>query len=166
MRYRRILFKGAAYFFTVNLVERVSDLRGVVGKVRHRHPFEIITWVVLPDHLHTIWRMPDEDTDYPARWALIKAGFSRKIPKTNGPREERIGRSREKKGERGIRQRRYWEHMIRDDRHLERHVNDIHYNPVKHGHAIRAADWEFSRSLSDLGDRSEKARNRDHFFAN
>nr|VFJ51665.1 MAG: putative transposase [Candidatus Kentron sp. FW] len=147
MYYRRIFAKGATYFFTVNLadrssrllVERIGDLRMVVGEVRGAHPFHIMAWVVLPDHLHAIWRMPDNDTDYPMRWGLIKAGFSRRIP-----RGERVGASRKGKGERGIWQRRYWEHTIRDDTDLERHMDYVHYNPVKHGHARQAADWEFS----------------------
>ncbi|VFM94998.1 MAG: putative transposase [Candidatus Kentron sp. G] len=147
MRYRRMRFDGAAYFFTVNLadrsscllVERIGDLRVVVGEVRRAHPFEIVAWVVLPDHLHALWRMPEGDTDYPTRWALIKAGFSRTIPKV-----EQIVHSRKKKGERGIWQRRYWEHTIRDDTDLGRHMSYIHYNPVKHGYVRRAMDWEFS----------------------
>ena len=120
-------------------MDRIDSLRSVVGEVYRAHPFEIIAWVVLPEHLHAIWRMPDGDTDYPMRWGLIKAGFSRALPKV-----EKIGQSRTKKGERGIWQRRYWEHMIRDDLDLERHVDYIHYNPVKHGCVRRAMDWEFS----------------------
>ena len=105
MYYRRIFHFGATYFFTVNLadrsssllVDRIDSLRSVVGEVYRAHPFEIIAWVVLPEHLHAIWRMPDGDTDYPMRWGLIKAGFSRALPKV-----EKIGQSRTKKGERGI----------------------------------------------------------------
>ena len=147
MRYRRALIKGATYFFTVNLadrsshllVDRVDDLREAVRVVRITHPFEIVAWVVLPDHLHAVWRLPRDDADYPMRWGLIKASFSRRIPKGEGVRD-----SRQKKGERGIWQRRFWEHMIRDDADLQRHVDYTHYNPVKHGYARRAIDWEFS----------------------
>ena len=121
MRYRRALIPGASYFFTVNLadrsarllVERIADLREVVRDVRRAHPFEIVAWVVLPDHLHAVWTLPDGDADYATRWGLIKAGFSRRIPKG-----ERIRASRARKGERGIWQRRFWEHLIRDDRDL------------------------------------------------
>ena len=131
MHYRRALVEGATYFFTVNLaerssrllVDRVGDLREVVRRVREEHPFEIVAWVVMPDHIHAIWRLPENDANYSKRWALIKAGFSRAMPKT-----ERIRESRERKGERGIWQRRFWEHLIRDDTDLQRHVDYTHYN--------------------------------------
>ena len=147
MRYRRALIGGATYFFTVNLanrshhllVDRIEDLREVVRDVRRAHPFEIVAWVVMPDHLHAIWQLPDDDDDFAMRWGLIKAGFSRRIPK-----DERIRPSRMKKGERGIWQRRFWEHLIRDDSDRQRHVDYIHYNPVKHGYVQRAVDWPFS----------------------
>lgn len=95
--------------------------------------------VVLPEHLHAIWTLPQNDVNYPMRWQLIKAGFSRGMNK-----EENISASRKSKGERGIWQRRYWEHLIRDDDDYEKHVNYIHYNPVKHGYVARAADWSYS----------------------
>ncbi|WP_295445987.1 transposase [uncultured Thiodictyon sp.] len=147
MRYRRALLEGATYFFTVNLadrssrllVDRVADLREAVRRVRLDHPFDIIAWVVMPDHVHAVWRLPDTDADYSTRWALIKANFSRTIPKA-----ERIGESRQGKGERGIWQRRFWEHVIRDETDLQRHVDYTHYNPVKHGYVQRAVDWPFS----------------------
>jgi len=147
MRYRRVLFKGATYFFTVNLadrrsdllVEKVGDLREVVRNVHKVHPFEIIAWVVMPDHLHAVWRLPEGDSDYAMRWTLIKANFSRRLPKF-----EQISDSRRKKGERGIWQKRFWEHTIRDDNDLQRHVDYTHYNPVKHGLVGKASDWQFS----------------------
>jgi putative transposase len=92
--------------------------------------------VILPDHFHSLWTLPPGDADYATRWMLIKAGFSRRIAAG-----ERRSESRIKKGERGIWQRRYWEHLIRDQQDYEHHVAYIHYNPVKHGHADRAADW-------------------------
>jgi putative transposase len=95
--------------------------------------------VVLPDHLHAIWRLPEGDADFPLRWSLIKAAFSRAIPKI-----EVIGRSRKMKRERGIWQRRYWEHQIRNDDDLGRHVAYIHFNPVKHGYVASAVDWPYS----------------------
>jgi putative transposase len=136
MRYRRAIIEGGTYFFTVNiadrsrrlLVERVADLREVVRTVRQRHPFEILAWCVLPEHLHAVWTLPPGDADYAMRWGLIKAGFSRCIPQG-----ERIRHSRSTKGERGIWQRRYWEHVIRDDHDLARHIAYTHFNPVKHG---------------------------------
>lgn len=147
MDYRRALVPGGAYFFTVNLadrtsrllVERADMLRDVVREVRQRHPFEIVAWVVLPDHIHAVWKLPAGDADFPMRWALIKAGFSRRIAPA-----ENVNPSRAMKGQRGIWQRRFWEHLIRDDDDLARHVDYIHINPVKHGHAAKASDWPWS----------------------
>ena len=147
MRYRRTRQPGGTYFFTVNLAERssslltdhVDDLRRVVSSVKRNHPFGILAWVVMPDHLHAIWTLPENDGDCATRWMLIKAGFSRSIPKG-----ERVRTSRLAKGERGVWQRRFWEHLVTDDNDLERHVDYVHINPVKHGHAARAADWPYS----------------------
>lgn len=147
MRYRRANIQGGCYFFTVALanrksallVEQVDYLRQAFRIVRQRHPFEIIAMAVMPEHLHTIWQMPPGDADFALRWALIKSAFSRAIPK-----HEYISKSRESKRERGIWQRRYWKHMIRDDNDLEGHVDYIHYNPVKHGLVQRAIDWPHS----------------------
>nr|WP_281167369.1 transposase [Rudaea cellulosilytica] len=121
------------------LVDRIDDLRASVRLVKQRHPFEIVAWIVLPEHLHAIWTLPQDDADYSTRWALIKAGFSRRIE-----RSEVISPSRRAKGERGLWQRRFWEHQIRDGIDLQRHVDYVHFNPVKHGHALRAADWRYS----------------------
>lgn len=147
MRYRRALMPGGTFFFTVNLHDRKSDLlvrqvralRTAVRTVKARHPFDILAWVVLPEHLHAVWTLPPDDADFSIRWALIKAGFSRAIP-----RAESVSASRRRKGERGIWQRRFWEHRIRDEADLARHVDYVHINPVKHGHAVRAADWPYS----------------------
>lgn len=95
--------------------------------------------VVLPEHLHCIWRLPEGDDNYPMRWRLFKSHFSRHIAKG-----ENISDSRLRKNERGIWQRRYWEHQIRDDRDFQRHLDYIHYNPVKHGHVNKANDWPYS----------------------
>ena len=147
MRYRRSTVAGGTFFFTVNLADRSSRLltdhidllRHSVRKVRRSHPFEIVAMVVLPDHLHAIWRLPRGDYDYPLRWSLVKAGFSRTLD-----RYEHIRSSRARKRERGIWQRRYWEHQVRDDADLGRHVDYIHINPVKHGHVSTPADWPYS----------------------
>ena len=117
----------------------MEALRAVTALVKERHPFHIDAMVVLPDHLHTIWTLPAGDADYPARWMLIKAGFSRQVP-----RGERINASRRGKGERGIWQRRYWEHTIRDEQDFMYHVDYVHFNPVKHGHVTRPVDWPHS----------------------
>ncbi|MFQ1941712.1 REP-associated tyrosine transposase [Aeromonas veronii] len=147
MRYRRATTSGACWFFTVNLADRKQDLlvrhidllREVIRNVKQQHPFEIIAMVVMPDHLHAIWQLPPDDSDYPMRWSLIKAGFSRNLAKT-----ERIRESRVRKRERGIWQRRYWEHLIRDDKDLQAHVDYIHFNPVKHGYCAKPVDWSYS----------------------
>jgi putative transposase len=145
--YRRSAIAGATYFFTVNtadrdaslLVEHVELLREAFRSARHRHPFTIEAIVVMPDHLHTIWTMPRGDSDFAIRWMLIKTDFSRRLP-----RGERISASRVRKRERGIWQRRYWEHVIRDEDDFMRHVDYIHFNPVKHGYVEDVADWPYS----------------------
>lgn len=147
MRYRRAQVPGGTYFFTVCLADRTQDLltahidilRQSMRQVRVDHPFDILAIVVLPDHLHCLWQLPVGDRDYPTRWALIKSGFSRQLPCG-----ETISLSRHLKRERGIWQRRFWEHCISDEEDLQRHVDYIHYNPVKHGHAARPVDWSFS----------------------
>ncbi|MDT8372309.1 MAG: transposase [Gammaproteobacteria bacterium] len=147
MRYRRADVKGGTYFFTVNLADRkqtllvdeFETLRSVINNVKKQHFFQLDAMVVLPEHLHAILTLPVDDNDFAKRWMLIKTGFSRQLPKL-----ERINDSRKSKGERGIWQRRYWEHVIRDELDFEKHVNYIHYNPVKHGYVKRAIDWPYS----------------------
>jgi len=147
MRYRRTLVAGATYFFTLNLadrgcrllVEHIDALRESVRDVKKAHPFEIVAWVVLPEHMHAIWSLPPGDSDYSLRWNQIKGAFSRRIPSG-----EEVSPSRSSRRERGIWQRRFWEHLIRDDLDLVGHVDYVHYNPVKHGYVQRAADWPFS----------------------
>jgi len=146
MQYRRLKHQGGCYFFTVNLADRqktlltdhIDILRSVMRKVRQTHPFHIDAIVILPDHLHAIWTLPSGDDNYAMRWMLIKSNFSRQLPKS-----EYINPSRLKKRERGIWQRRYWEHLIRDQRDYAQHVDYIHYNPVKHGYTQIAAEWPY-----------------------
>ena len=98
MRYRRANIKGATYFFTVNLAERQNDLlvrhiailREVTRAVKSAHPFDIEAMVVLPEHLHAIWQLPEGDADFPMRWSLIKSGFSRRLGKTELIRDSRV----------------------------------------------------------------------------
>jgi putative transposase len=146
--YRRFYIPGALWFFTVNLAERKGNplllenidlLRSSFIKVNQSHPFKIIAIVVLPDHLHCILSLPENDGDFSTRWGLIKANFSRNIAKG-----ERISNSRYKRGERGIWQRRFWEHLIRDEKDLHAHIDYIHWNPVKHGLTTKAVDWKYS----------------------
>lgn len=145
--YRRNFVAGGSYFFTVNLAERrlrllvdnIELLRRAFRDVRQRHPFAIDAISVLPDHLHAVWTLPGGDDDFAIRWQMIKAGFSRALPQG-----ERVSASRLRKRERGIRQRRYWEHTLRDEEDFARHVDYIHFNPVKHGHVARVWEWPFS----------------------
>ena len=147
MKYRRADIKGGTYFFTINLanrqntllVDEFAKLRRSINKVKQQHPFLLDALVVLPDHLHLMMTLPENDHNFATRLMLIKSGFSRQIPKT-----EYISSSRQSKAERGIWQRRYWEHLIRDENDYARHIDYIHYNPVKHGYVERAVDWQFS----------------------
>jgi putative transposase len=146
-RYRRVRVPGGTYFFTVNLqerrrtllVDRIADLRAAFRKAHASRPFTVIAIVVLPDHLHCLWRLPPGDADNATRWRHIKSSFSRTIP-----RDEWMTSRRRAKGERGVWQRRYWEHLVTDENDLQRHADYIHYNPVKHGYVARAADWPCS----------------------
>jgi putative transposase len=145
--YRRNRVPGATYFFTVNLFDRRSNLlvehidllRKAVRGVRHKSPFAINAWVVLPDHMHCLWTLPEGDADFPARWREIKKSFSKSLPPIEARSTVMIHR-----GERGIWQRRYWEHTIRDDRDYAAHMDYIHFNPVKHGLTVSPSDWSFS----------------------
>ena len=146
--YRRVWVPGGTYFFTVNLLERrhgrllvehVDRLRAAFRNAQRLRPFEVIAIVVLPEHLHCLWRLPEGDADNADRWARIKSGFSRQLSKTERRSDARIA-----KRERGIWQRRFWEHMIVDERDLQVHVDYIHFNPVKHGYVARAADWPYT----------------------
>ena len=145
--YRRNRVPGGTYFFTVNLLERKSGLlvkyidclREAVRMVRLSQPFHIDAWVVLPDHMHCVWTLPEGDADYSSRWKAIKIAFSKSIPKT-----ERLSAVRIAKGERGIWQRRYWEHRIRSDKDYAAHVDYCHINPLKHGLVSQVIDWPYS----------------------
>ena len=121
------------------LVEQFPLLRGAMRATRRERPFRVEAVVILPDHLHAVLTLPEGDSDFPTRWRLIKARFSHALPPA-----ERIGASRGAKRERGIWQRRYWEHMIRDGADFRRHVEYCHFNPVKHGLVARVRDWPWS----------------------
>ncbi len=154
--YRRNFVVGGSFFFTVNLADRRSRLlteniellRGAFRYARSRHPFKIEAIVILPDHLHSVWTLPECDADFSLRWRLVKSTFSRGLPLG-----ERVSASRASKGERGIWQRRYWEHTIRDGGDFARHVDYIHFNPVEHGYAKHVQDWPYSsfRRMVRLG---------------
>jgi putative transposase len=145
--YRRNRVPGGTYFFTVTLFDRRSDLliaevdllRAAVRKTMIQSPFYIDAWVVLPEHMHCLWTLPERDADFSGRWWAIKTEFSKSLPAL-----ERRSDTMTKRGERGIWQRRFWEHTIRDDRDYAVHMDYIHFNPVKHGLAANVADWPFS----------------------
>ena len=121
------------------LITQVDLLREAVKTVKADHPFAINAFVVLPDRLHALWTLPDDDSDYSMRWMLIKRHFSMALPKLEIIRSTRLH-----KRERGIWQRRFWEHCIRDERDLLNHMEYIHQNPLKHGYVAKAEDWPFS----------------------
>ncbi len=145
--YRRNRVPGGTYFFTVNLLDRSSSLlvehiaifREAVRHVRAKRPFHIDAWVVLPDHTHCIWTLPPGDADYSARWKAIKITFAKGLPRT-----ERMSAVRVRNGERGIWQRRFWEHTIRDERDDAAHVDYVHINPFKHGLVKQVSEWPYS----------------------
>ena len=153
MQYRRARTAGGTFFFTVNLAERhltlltdhIDLLRNVVKQTQIKHPFKIDAMVILPEHLHAIWTLPPKDSDFSNRWRIIKSNFSRELPKV-----ERINPARKKKSERGIWQRRFWEHQIRDEFDYQQHMNYVYYNPVKHGYVDSVKDWAYSSFHRDV----------------
>lgn len=116
-------------------------LRQCFQKVMKIYPFKIDAFVILPDHMHFIWTLPDEESDYSMRWRLIKFRFSRLY---SGYRVRDLSESKIRKKEKGIWQRRFWEHLIRDEQDFNRHCDYIHYNPVKHGLVISPGEWKNS----------------------
>ena len=150
MIYRRTKIKGGTYFFTVVTQNRrpflcqpdnVVLLRQALQYTMQRHPMEIDAFVLLPDHLHSIWTLPDDDHNFSMRWRLIKSYFSRYCQDSY---QNSVSTSRQNKQERAFWQRRFWEHMIRDDQDFINHVEYIHYNPVKHGLVAAPKEWEYS----------------------
>jgi len=140
--YRRVIIPGGVFFFTLVTHNRapvftsdepVDKLRQAFRKIRTNRPFHIDAIVVLPDHLHCIWRLPADDGDYSGRWREIKKAASRAIAPISDERSER-----------GLWQRRFWEHAIRDEHDWRRHMDYIHYNPVKHDLARHPGDWPWS----------------------
>jgi putative transposase len=148
MDYRRVWHPGGTYFFTVNclkrnnndlLVKHIEDLKEAIAKVKRTHTFKIHGWVVLPDHMHCVMELPEGDSDFATRWRLIKMLFSRSVGK-----DEYISEIRQQRRERGLWQRRYWEHLIRDEADYQAHMDYVHINPVKHGLVKRVKDWPYS----------------------
>jgi putative transposase len=145
--YRRVFAPGATYFFTVSaaargsalLTRHIDALRAAHAATLREHPLRVDAMVVLPDHLHAVWTLPDGDADFPLRWRKLKARFTRAVGGTY-----RRSPSKEARGERGLWQRRNWEHVIRDRADYARHVEYCWHDPVRHGLAARARDWPHS----------------------
>lgn len=167
---------GATIFFTVALaqrgssllVEEVDHLRAAVGLTRKQRPFHVDAWVVLPDHMHCVWTLPDGDADFSTRWGAIKSRFTRSVksgcrvgfyPTTSDDRQGgtvgwnptlRRSPSKVRKGDAGVWQRRFWEHHIRDEADWRNHVEYCYHNPVKHGYVTHPKAWPFSSIHRDI----------------
>jgi len=150
MQYKRSIAKGATFFFTVVTHERrkilchesnVSLLREAFRSIKERHPFTIDAFVLLPEHLHCIWTLPENDSNFSMRWRQIKSHFSRHCPDEFKGRQTTANLH---KGEQAIWQHRYWEHQIKDENDFIRHVEYIHYNPVKHALTTAPKLWPHS----------------------
>jgi putative transposase len=150
--YRRWFVPGATYFFTLVTKNRVplfadetarAHLRTTIAECRRRWPFELDAIVLLPDHLHMLWTLPDGDVAFPRRIAWIKRSFTQRWLQAGGA-EQPVSESRQDRRRRGGWQRSFWEHTIRDDTDFGRHLDYIHYNPVKHGLVTCPHQWSFS----------------------
>jgi putative transposase len=150
MEYRRIYINGGTYFFTLvshnrkpifSYQKTVEMLADAIHFTIMRMPFEIVASVILPDHIHMIWTMPEDACDFSTRWRLIKSHFTRAWCKEGTVSKSA---SRRKKGEQDVWQRRFWEHLVRDEADLTRHFEYIHYNPVKHGLVNSPSEWKYS----------------------
>ncbi|MFZ4437855.1 MAG: REP-associated tyrosine transposase [Syntrophales bacterium] len=164
--YKRNFLSGGTFFFTVvthgrrpwlcTEKARIS-LRMAIQEVRAKRPFAVDAWVLMPDHMHCLWELPQDDHDFSIRWRLIKASVSRKCAETFEETDIDVGNvgcvsdsvthrnaSRLKRRESDLWQRRFWEHTIRDERDYAAHCDYIHYNPVKHGLCKSPGDWPYS----------------------
>jgi len=152
-QYRRNYVEGGSYFFTVVIYMRQPLLdemtipilsKGLKECISTR-TFTVEAMVILPDHIHCIWQLPPTDDDYSSRWKFIKAFFTREYTRRVGKAVAKPTISMQKKSEKAIWQRRFWEHTIRDERDYRFHCDYIHYNPVKHGLVKSPRDWPHSR---------------------
>ena len=150
--YRRLFVPGGSYFFTVVTAGRTplfagDSARQILGEVMRlcfrRYPVEVVAMVLLPEHLHAIWTLPTADDSYSDRWRWIKREFTREWLASGG-KDLALRLSQRRERRRGVWQRRFWEHSIRDEADMEAHVDYIHYNPVKHGLASSPVDWPWS----------------------
>ena len=149
--YRRAKTKGGTYFFTVVTYHRKrflcdepvrTALREAIHATQAACPFTIDGWALLPDHLHCIWTLPEGDGDFSKRWAMIKRLVSKRCGHLHPAAA--MTSSKRKRNESTVWQRRFWEHMIRDEGDYMRHMDYLHYNPVKHGLVQAVKDWPFS----------------------
>lgn len=150
--YLRVYVPGGLYFFTVVTLNRQNflidgDVRAALREgiqfTRKKKPFEIIAWVLLPDHLHCIWRLPPDDADFSSRWSMIKRIVTQRCgERLNRP--EWLNARRRKRQQDSLWQHRFWDHLIRDEDDFNRHMDYIHWNPVKHGLVAKVVDWEYS----------------------
>ena len=151
--YRRSRENGAVFFFTVvthnrlpvfNNISNIRIFRTILNEVRHELPFKEIACVALHDHIHSIWKLPDDDHDFSKRWGIIKARFTKQLRSSDSDVNSYSGM---------VWQKRFWEHKIRDVADLNHHIDYIHYNPVKHGYVSNVIDWPYSsfRRFVDKG---------------
>ena len=146
VNYRRSFVPGGTFFFTVTLrnrkscllVEKINLLKEAVQRVKDQHAFQIKAYVILPEHLHMIWELPQEDSNYSERWKKIKVQFSKSVHKSG------VELPKTKHNEYCFWQRRFWEHTIQNMSDFENHVNYIHYNPIKHGLVNDLREWPYS----------------------
>lgn len=144
--YLRPQIPGASIYFTVGLRAHGSDLllreitllRSAVQRTLRDRPITVNAWVVLPDHMHCIWTLPEGDHDFSTRWRIIKSRFSRGLPKAP------LRNSHIKRQERGIWHRRFWEHHIRSKADFDAHMQHCWMDPVRHGLVKKPQDWAFS----------------------
>ncbi len=150
MRYRRAYIPGGSFFFTLVTEQRrllfldeknVDTLREAFRNVKAKRPFDIEAIAIMPDHLHCIWTLPPGDGDFSTRWRLVKTWFTKHCRAGLRTPPDQV---RQHKREQAIWQRRYWEHALRDENDFTRHVEYIHYNPVKHGYVGAPGDWPYS----------------------
>ncbi len=136
MDYRRARLKGGLYFFTLvthnrlpllETAENLNLLKQAVQHVNIRHPFKQLAYVMLPDHVHCIWQLPEDKDDFSTRWRLVKHYVSCHTPQ-----------------QRPFWQKRFWEHLIQGQDDYHKHLDYIHYNPVKHGLVKRPREWPHS----------------------
>ncbi|MBI1367742.1 MAG: transposase [Planctomycetes bacterium] len=158
--YRRKRLQGGTYFFTLVTAQRqpilTTDtarvmLRRCITEARQTRPFDVLAFVLLPDHLHTLWTLPDGDADYSTRWRHIKGAFTHHWLRSGGA-ERSVSPGQQRHHYRGVWQPRFYEHTIRDEDDLRAHVEYIHYNPVKHGLVACPKDWfwsSFHRYVAD-----------------